>query len=886
MRARNDGEVRGLREPRAARWWLAGFVVVVATTVAPATAATVNQEMMPGEILGVESLIGAEMTTPADGRLRGYGFAATVTAAGTTEAAEANLATLGPASGQRLVAFSLRFDLVRHELDDAHPVRATLVVDAKRTSLDDGDFVASDERTYVASVPAGAKQVALEMSAAGLAQTFSLTERRRVGDQPTVLYRDPVGPEVETDVNDEATLAATSARGITGAVSITLKGARLSYFSPGEPITTPGSPAQAFLVLEASGEGADEPERGVAFYDFTAVSASGVVAHLPDASVVTARHAGPEDGLLAGWYYFVVPADIAGARVSIEPGTVEGVQAIGGVYETRIEVEGKAEFDIAFAPPGAAHAPSAPTTTTAEVTTTTRPADARRAVPAGEDPANPGSWLLGGLVVAAVATAVVRARRSPQGWPPPVPAPTTAERPEPERLVDVVATPVSLHGPGAEAAARAAVVEVLARGGDAGRVVVVAGEPVRNLLPPKLRHPGLRLVGDGDELAADLEALRLGRQRMAMEMNEAEASRDAPSRDPVLVVAPASLATTLHRRLGMGTGASDRHGVAVVCLGTEPGAYPSARVDVDGTVTTGDGERWRRAATMGKGEAAFALAAASPPGPPTPAPGAGPREAVADAASDGGAVAEAPAPAVVSVRVLGPYRIAVGAAEVASGLRAKARELLAYLVVHREGATMEAAMEALWPGTDPDKSQAYFRTILANLRSTLRSAASLDETTAVVERIGARYRLAPGLVEVDLWRFNDALVAGAAGDEGERRQRAAQCYGGDFAVGEDFVWAEPIREQLRRKAIDNLTALAALHRARGDLDEALAAMDRAIDQDPYAEELYEAVMDLQIMLGRRDAAARTLRLLERRLAELDVEPQDRTRRLLYRQGRQ
>lgn len=189
-------------------------------------------------------------------------------------------------------------------------------------------------------------------------------------------------------------------------------------------------------------------------------------------------------------------------------------------------------------------------------------------------------------------------------------------------------------------------------------------------------------------------------------------------------------------------------------------------------------------------------------------------------------------------------------------------------------------------GTDPEKGQAYLRTDLANLRSTLRSAAGLDEATAVVERIGARYRLAPGLVEVDLWRFNDALAAGAAGDERDRRQRAAPCYGGDFAAGEDFVWAEPIREQLRRKAIDNLTALAALHRARGDLDEALGAMERAIDQDPYAEELYEAVMDLQITLGRRDAAARTLRLLERRLAEFDVEPQDGTRRLLYRQGRQ
>lgn len=55
---------------------------------------------------------------------------------------------------------------------------------------------------------------------------------------------------------------------------------------------------------------------------------------------------------------------------------------------------------------------------------------------------------------------------------------------------------------------------------------------------------------------------------------------------------------------------------------------------------------------------------------------------------------------------------------------------------------------------------------------------------------------------------------------------------GEFVAGEDFPWAAPIREHLRRKAIDNLTALAELRRAAGDLDGALRFTERAIEFDP------------------------------------------------------
>lgn len=128
----------------------------------------------------------------------------------------------------------------------------------------------------------------------------------------------------------------------------------------------------------------------------------------------------------------------------------------------------------------------------------------------------------------------------------------------------------------------------------------------------------------------------------------------------------------------------------------------------------------------------------------------------------------------------------------------------------------------------------------------MRAAAGLPDTAAVVERANGRYRLDRRVVDVDVWRLEAAL---AAADEG-----AADHYGVDFASGEDYTWAEPFREQLKRNAVRALASSVATRRAAGDLEGALGAV------------------------GREAAVIRTYRLLERRLAELGLEPGDDLRR--------
>ena len=63
-------------------------------------------------------------------------------------------------------------------------------------------------------------------------------------------------------------------------------------------------------------------------------------------------------------------------------------------------------------------------------------------------------------------------------------------------------------------------------------------------------------------------------------------------------------------------------------------------------------------------------------------------------------LAESPS---VNVQLLGTYRIDVNGTEIRAGLRAKARELLAFYLLHPAGTTLDAAVEALWPEADPGR---------------------------------------------------------------------------------------------------------------------------------------------------------------------------------------
>ena len=69
-------------------------------------------------------------------------------------------------------------------------------------------------------------------------------------------------------------------------------------------------------------------------------------------------------------------------------------------------------------------------------------------------------------------------------------------------------------------------------------------------------------------------------------------------------------------------------------------------------------------------------------------------------------------------------------------------------------------------------------------------------------------------------------------------------------------------------------------------NQAVAALERALDHDPINEELYQRIIRIHGRQQRPDAVRRTLRRLEDRLADLgDAEPSEATHRIAQRQLR-
>lgn len=112
-------------------------------------------------------------------------------------------------------------------------------------------------------------------------------------------------------------------------------------------------------------------------------------------------------------------------------------------------------------------------------------------------------------------------------------------------------------------------------------------------------------------------------------------------------------------------------------------------------------------------------------------------------------------------------------------------------------------------------------------------------------------------------------------------QNALDAYKGELAAQQPYEWIEPEREALRRLAVEALTQLASLHEPDKP-EQALAALEHARSLDQYGEEIYQRIMELQARLNRPDAVRRTFRLLETALEELDADPSEETRQLLWR----
>lgn len=242
------------------------------------------------------------------------------------------------------------------------------------------------------------------------------------------------------------------------------------------------------------------------------------------------------------------------------------------------------------------------------------------------------------------------------------------------------------------------------------------------------------------------------------------------------------------------------------------------------------------------------------------------------------------------LHLLGPFQAVVHEQPVAGFRSDKARALLAYLAIEAARPHARTALaELLWPGYPLSVSRTYLRSALLNLRSILDDQ-SHEENSACPLLLSTRdtIQLNPAAdVWVDVIALSHLLDGLRTPDALEQ---AVALFRGPFLEGLSVddspgfdEWLLFTSEQVNRKALAALQALAALHLKQGRFGAAASSARRQLALDAWDETAHRQLMAALAHEGNRSAALaqyeRCCAILSR---EVGVEPSKETTLLAER----
>ena len=238
----------------------------------------------------------------------------------------------------------------------------------------------------------------------------------------------------------------------------------------------------------------------------------------------------------------------------------------------------------------------------------------------------------------------------------------------------------------------------------------------------------------------------------------------------------------------------------------------------------------------------------------------------------------------IRIRALGGFEVLIDGVPFVSGIKPQRRplDLLKALLIangHSVGAAELA--DKLWPDSDGDTARNSLQVAVHRLRRLL----GRDETVVVQDR---KVHLQHALFSVDLWVFEReaGYLSGLyAGDPpfAERAADVLALYRGHlFAHEPEQPWMLLPRERLRRVWLGLVRRLGEFYEARTDWGRAGELYQRALELDPFAEEVYRGLMRCQQRAGESAEAIHTYRCCREQLvAGLGVAPSAETQRLYH-----
>jgi DNA-binding SARP family transcriptional activator len=214
-------------------------------------------------------------------------------------------------------------------------------------------------------------------------------------------------------------------------------------------------------------------------------------------------------------------------------------------------------------------------------------------------------------------------------------------------------------------------------------------------------------------------------------------------------------------------------------------------------------------------------------------------------------VAENPLPRL-EVQLFGAFVLHRDGQLVDTGPRkiARARELLALLVLHPKGLADDLITDYMWPGMSPQSAQHNLHVAASNLRRVELQA------KAAVRYSAGTYQLHPQLELVADVRAFDAALARGRGATGDQLvaelSKAVEIYRGDLLEDVNWRWVEPFRQAYRARFVGAALQLADLV-AWVDARQSDALAERVLAVAPEMDVAYERL--IQNARGRGDSMA-------------------------------
>lgn len=242
------------------------------------------------------------------------------------------------------------------------------------------------------------------------------------------------------------------------------------------------------------------------------------------------------------------------------------------------------------------------------------------------------------------------------------------------------------------------------------------------------------------------------------------------------------------------------------------------------------------------------------------------------------------------VRVFGGLEVSIGGRTVRERdwKKRKARLLFAMLVTRRgQDVPRDTVFEYLWPELDEERAKNNLYVAWSTMKSVLVGPGQKGPCP-YVESVGGVCRTVRTNVRADVDEFEAALVrareaetAGNAREALTAYEKVGDLYRGDLLPGDCYDdWFSVMRDHYRTQFVDAMLRATQLLNDADDPGNALTFVRRAIQSDPFREDLYQCALRCQIAAGQRSSAIDTYFQLRSKLAdELGLDPSAETRAL-------